>query len=182
MAQVTNSFNFHGMNADDMHKSYKRLVKKYHPDVAGYDSTEDMKRLNGEFAYQYALASRDSVYNFKVENNPSKKGYYDSVYQSATYVETLARKIEWLITHRIYTLGNLRVELAGVFIWISGERIRDDKELREEIKAAGFAWQGDKKAWYWTCNPKLRVRTDTTLSDVRYKYSARNIYGPSLNS
>lgn len=183
MATVTNVYEFRGMNPDDMKKSYKRLALKLHPDVSGYDSTSDMKVLNGEFAHWYAIAARDFVYNEKVANKPGSKDYYDKTYQNGTYVNDLASAINELLNHAIYTTGAYDVEIVGVFIWIFNVGA-SERNMHSELKGMGFQfkykWDEEmgKKVAAWFYTPNYRpIATNTTRQDMERRYGAQKIYG-----
>lgn len=178
MAQVTNRFGFAGMSADAMKKAYRKLALEWHPDVSAHaDATDVCKVLNAEFAYYYASAARDEVYTSKVDEKPASQTYYYNRYYSADYIDSLSSAIEWLLNNSIYTRHDLTVELCGVFIWISGDALRTDKEARLAISDQGFSYQAQKKAWYYTPGGKLRVRTNTSMDYVRNRYGSQKIYG-----
>lgn len=175
---VTNRFGFKGMAADAMKKAYRKLALEWHPDVSTHaDATEVCKVLNAEFAFYYATAARDEVYTSKVDEKPASQDYYYSRYYAADYIDSLSSAIEWLLNHSIYTRHDLTVELCGVFIWISGAALRDDKETRTDISSRGFKYQSAKRAWYYTPGGTVGFRTPTTMDYVRNKYGSQKIYG-----
>lgn len=182
-AQVTNIHGFKGMNPDDMKKSFKRLALKLHPDVSGYDSTSDMKVLNGEFAYWYAISARDYVYTQKVNEKPESKEYYYNQYHGATYVSDLSSAIEALLNSGIYTGATYDVEIVGVFIWIFGIG-KEDKMAHSELRGMGFQFKMKRDedrgetipAWFYTPNYR-RINTNTTRQYMENKYGAQKIYG-----
>lgn len=182
-ATITNVYEFKGMNANDMKLAYKRLVKKLHPDISGYDSTDDMKILNGEFAYWYAIAARDFVYNAKVADKPESRDWYYSQYHSATYVHDLASAINALLNNKIYTNDLYDVEIVGVFVWIFGVG-KEDKMAHSELRGMGFQfkmkWDEARKesipAWFYTPNYR-RINTNTTRQYMERKYGAQKVYG-----
>lgn len=105
---------------DTLRKEYKRLVKLYHPDLGGDETT--MKALNN--AYDAAV----------IKFNAADDG--DSIAIAAEFKNVVSSII-------IY--DDLAVELVGRWIWVSGNTFIH----KEALKAAGFKWAGKKKAWYW---------------------------------
>lgn len=182
MAQVTNVNGFKDMNPDDMKKSYKRLALKLHPDVSGYDSTNDMKVLNGEFAYWYAIAARDYVYTQKVNEKPESKDYYHKQYNNDAYIHDLSSAIESLLNSGIYTNDIYDVEIVGVFVWIFGIG-KEDRMAHGELRAMGFQFKmkydADRNesipAWFYTPNYR-RISTNTSRQYMETKYGATKVY------
>ena len=182
-ARVTNEYSFQGMHADDMKKAYKRLALSLHPDVnKAPDATERMKVLNGEFAYWYARAARDYVYERKVADKPESKDYYYRTYHASNFVSSLSEAIEKLLASGIYTSDVYDVELIGTFIWIFGVG-KEDRMEHETLRNLGFRFKikmdeerGSVPAWFYTPNYRA-VRSNTSRQNNERTYGSQKIYG-----
>lgn len=170
---TSNTFEFRGMNAEDMKKSYKRLVRINHPDLGG--DLETMKVLNNEFAFWYATAATNEVKDKKTNERPQSADYYTNTYNAA-FMANLSEAIEWLLNHEIYTRDDLTVELCGVFIWISGIALRDDATARAALKASNFRFSRDKAAWFFTATSTAGfMATGASLDKIRNTYGSQTI-------
>lgn len=183
-ATITNVYEFKGMNADDMKKAYRRLVKTLHPDVNKSDTaTRDMQILTVEFSYWQAVAQRDFVYNTKVNEKPDSKDWYYKTYYSATFVNDLASAINFLIDNGIFTSDVLDVEIVGIFLWVYNIG-KEDKSLHKIMSGANFHFKMKKDevsgeyvgAWFYTPNYK-RIHTNTTKQQNERKYGFSKVYG-----
>lgn len=174
-ATITNVYEFRGMNADDMKLSYKRLVRKLHPDVSGYDSTRDMQILNAEFAWWYAHAATSEVKDKKTADRPQSRDYYHETYTDS-FAEALGNAVEWLLNHSIYTRDDLTAEICGVFIWISGDALRNEPVTRQTLKDSGFRYSSDKRAWFYTPTSTAGMKaTGKSLDAIRNSYGSVRI-------
>jgi hypothetical protein len=177
MATVTNVYEFMGMNAEDMKGSYKRLVKKLHPDVSGYNSTEDMKILNSEFAWWYAHSATKETRETKTDNRPQSADYYRTTYND-DFAKNLAGVVEWMISHSIFTREDLTAEICGVFIWVSGIALRDEPDTRATLKNSGFRYSADKRSWFFTPTSTAgMMATGKSLDAIRNTYGSMKING-----
>jgi curved DNA-binding protein CbpA len=165
-----------GMTAKMMKATYRDLALKFHPDVnKADDATEVMKRINAEFAFWYAHAATDEVKQEKTANNPKAANYYRDTYDSF-FAKDLEEAINWMLNHGIYTREDLHAEIIGVFIWISGEAIRNEPDTRATLKASNFRWQNQKKAWFFTPTSTAGYKaTNTNLDELRRKYGSEDI-------
>ena len=164
--------------AKEMKRIYRDLALKFHPDVnSAADATERMKAINAEFAFWYARAATEETRQDKVNNNPKSAKYYNETYTSF-FAKDLESAINWLLNNGIYTRDDLTAEIIGVFIWISGEALRNEESTRATLKASNFRYSSPKKAWFFTPTSTAGYHaTNTSLDQLRKKYGSSSING-----
>lgn len=120
---------------------YHKLALSCHPDRPN-GSEEAMKRLNE--AYEFLRANFGNLTNaerdhIKFEINP----------------EILAKAV------RIKNMNEtLDVSIAGAWIWVQGETLKEHKDQREILKSEGFKFSRDKLAWFFAgCKSYSRKKT-----------------------
>lgn len=136
-------------NLEELRKEYKRLVKINHPDNGG--SLEEIKIINVE--YEKALE------NLKSADHSENAWKYD-VNQDELFRETL---------NKVINLEDIKIEIIGCWIWITGNTYN----VKEALKAAGFKWCANKKAWSWHAGEKYYKKSKRKLS----MDELRNLYG-----
>ena len=136
-------------NLEELRKEYKRLVKLNHPDNGG--SLEEIKIINVE--YEKALE------NLKSADQSENAWKYD-VNQDELFRETL---------NKVINLEDVKIEIIGCWIWITGNTYN----VKETLKAAGFKWCTNKKAWSWHAGEKYYKKSKRKLS----MDELRNLYG-----
>jgi curved DNA-binding protein CbpA len=130
---------------------YKNLVFKLHPDVSGYDSTEDMKELNRE----YDLLSEQLAKGTK---------FYES---EMNFASEFKEKIEVLIK-----FDNIKIEIIGNWLWITGKT----KAIKEELKKMEFKFSGKKRAWFYKSYKYVKFRKkELSLEEIREYYGSKTV-------
>lgn len=115
---------------EEIKRQYRDLAIKNHPDMGG--SVEAMAEINAEFEhfkrtnYNIHESAEGGVYTDERQEGPDKT------------TEDFVKIIEALLRMSI------DVELVGSWIWLSG----DTKPHREQLKAMGFRWSGQRLRWY----------------------------------
>jgi len=134
---------------------YKRLVKIYHPDVSGFDSTEEMKQINAQYdAMVKRIASNPAHEDFKRANTENVEMFKDLI-------------------AKLVRMAGIQIEICGTWVWVTGKTF----SLKEALKAAGFRWSANKKAWYWYApeNAPKNIRRGATMEYIRERYGSKII-------
>ena len=73
---------------------------------------------------------------------------------------------------KIVNFSGIEIEIAGQWIWISGNTY----SYRKDLKDIGFKWASTKKQWYWH-SEIFRKRSHKTLSmeDIRNYYGSTRV-------
>jgi hypothetical protein len=117
---------------EEVKRRYRTLAQQYHPDLGG--NTRDMQDINNE--YQAALKACDGQTSKGSDNK-------DHTYRYNCEVETaVMEKIQELLR---WNFEGVTVALIGTWIWLTG----DTKTHKDQIKALGLKYSGEKVAWYW---------------------------------
>lgn len=133
---------------DELKAEYKRLAKKYHPDMGG--DTATMQAINAQ--YEAAFNNR---MNGKATNG-------------ANTAETAADFIN-VINAVMKMGGNITLEIVGNWLWCSG----DTRPVKEQLKAAGFRWASKKRMWYWHSGEYYKRSSNASMDAIRRKYGSR---------
>lgn len=132
-------------NLEDLKNQYRKLAKKYHPDI-NPEGSEAMKKINLEFEFLF-------------EQLKTKK----------TQTET-AQEFRDIIS-KIINL-NINIEIIGNWIWITGKTY----PVKVKLKAAGFKWSKNKKAWYWhPAGYKKFSKKKFSLDEIRDLYGSQKV-------
>ena len=139
---------------EDVKATYKSLAKKYHPDIAGANSTATMQEINSEFEKAFE----------KFKNiHESASGEQYTAEQNST--ETPAEFME--IINKLINCDGLTINIIGRWIWLEGNTY----PYKDIIKQLGFKWAGQKKAWYWhSADEKSYNRKKLSLDDIKTMY------------
>ena len=141
--QIENEFkNITGIN--EAKKIFKMLAKKLHPDVGG--DTESFKRLN-------------AVYTDLIEH----KIYFSNDIE----IDIELEKIISLILH----FENIKIELVGSWIWVSG----DTKSIKDKLKELGFKWASKKKMWYFGEMKSKNMGKTKSMNEIKNKYGSQTM-------
>lgn len=133
---------------------YKALVKKYHPDIAGAESTAIMQEINAQF---------EIAFNKYKNIHESVSGEQYTAEQNST--ETPAEFME--IINSLINCPGLEINLVGRWIWLEGNTF----PYKNIIKTLGFKWAGGKKAWFWhTPEDKSKNRKKLSLDKIKEMY------------
>lgn len=141
---------------NNLREQYRKLAKKYHPDLNPDVDIEIMKQINNE--YEQLLSGI---------HTQSGKNY------SYTREQTWQEK--FIETLKLFaSINNVVVEMIGDWIWISG----DTKPIKESIKNIGFKFSAKKLAWYWKNYSYFKQTSKKfQLDELREIYGSRKIEG-----
>jgi curved DNA-binding protein CbpA len=135
---------------DDVKQLYRKLAKKFHPDLGG--SKEAMQEINAEykFAMQKAIKGEPDQHR----RDQAEQGF-----------EPLREAIEFAIT----LPEDISVTVRGFWLWLEGntyaekERIKSFKS-ESEIK---FRWSKNKQSWYFAAVPSAnRSKRRYTFDEI----------------
>ncbi len=141
---------------DELKKAYRKLAAKLHPDNGG--STEEMKKLNAEYDEMFK-----KVKNFRT----SASG---ETYESKTETTETAAMFREVI-EKIINL-NVDIDICGSWVWVTGSTY----EVKDILKAAGFRWANNKKAWYWhSPEDGSRNRKKMTLDEIKALHGCESV-------
>lgn len=132
---------------DELKKAYRKWAVKLHPDNGG--SKEDMQALNAEYEAVFA----------KVKN-------IRTAASGETYMQETTETPEMFTAaiNKIIGLDGIEIEICGSWVWVTGNTY----SCKDALKAAGFRWANNKKAWYWhTPEEVTSNRKKMTLDDIR---------------
>jgi hypothetical protein len=116
-------------NLQELKTRYKELVFKYHPDLAGEQSTEKMKQINLDYEQAFAYIKDNP------QNEQEQKSYkYADVADG--FREILAKLIH---------LEGISLEICGCWLWVGANTY----PYKAYLKECGLYWAGAKKMWYW---------------------------------
>lgn len=150
---------------EDAKRQYKKLILKYHPDLADKNgisveaATEATKAINAEFDYL-------KKHNYNIHETAEGGTYTDWNQDTPDNVtEQFAEIIEQLIK-----MQGVIIEICGSFLWLSGTTY----DHKEEIKAMGFRWANKKKMWYLAPKDwKKKSRRELTMGEIRDTYGSQ---------
>lgn len=117
---------------DELRKSYRQLVVKFHPDNGG--SEDVIKEINAE----YDVLFKRLKHNFKNKDTYSKT----SDKQKQAYDWQKDKQLREMVL-KLSKFRNINVEIIGVWIWVS-----NCYAYRKELKDLGFHWASQKQMWY----------------------------------
>jgi hypothetical protein len=140
----------------ELRRLYYKLALKYHPDRGGDE--EIMKLINNEYE-EYSK----KLINSNTEFSTSRKVYETQV------SEELQNKINELFD---LDLENLKIEIIGGWIWITGNTFA----FKSEIKELAFKFSRNKTAWYWhASNYKKRSKKEFTMDGIRDLWGSQEV-------
>jgi preprotein translocase subunit Sec63 len=134
-------------NLDDIKSEYRKLVKQYHPDSNPGMDDEMIKIINNEY----------DLISAKMANlTDDQNGNFEAAIQ-------FKEKI-----NEIVNLSGIIIEIVGCWIWVTGMT----KEVKTELREAGFWWASKKFAWYWHPVGFGGGRGKSSLDEIRTKYGS----------
>lgn len=141
---------FHNINTlEELRTAYRALLKKFHPDNGG--SEEATKEINLEYEKLFQLLKDRSGADQKKYNTQED--------------ENLREVLQQIINL------NVNIEICGSWIWVSGNTY----PVKESLKAAGFKFSKNKKAWYWHSGEYTRRGKKVSLDYIRSKYGSETV-------
>ena len=125
---------------EQLRKQYKDLLKKHHPDNGG--NVADMQEINAEYDKLFKILK--DRHESKATGNADSQGTKQSDYSRNMYDWENDKALREVL-EKIINFNGIDIEIAGQWIWISGNTYTYKKELKE----FGFKWASQKKQWYW---------------------------------
>lgn len=152
---------------EQLRKQYKELLKKYHPDNGG--SEEIMKAVNAEYDKLFKLLKdrhESKSANHSGDHNSEQSDYNQNMYNWEN--DKGLREV----LQNIINFDGIEIEIAGQWIWLSGNTFSYKKELKE----IGFKWASQKKQWFWHSDT-FRKKSHKTLSmdEIRNYYGSTKV-------
>lgn len=146
---------FEGLSEEkEIKQRYKELAKKYHPDLGG--DKEIMQAINAQYT-------------------SCMEGHYQRAGKSISEIDELMKNDENArkALMQVLLFEGIKIELCGSWIWITGQT----KEVKENLKSAGYRWAAKKKAWYWRPAEQAFKRKcgSRSLSWIRDRYGSDDI-------
>jgi hypothetical protein len=150
---------FEGCKSLDEAKSlYRKLAMQLHPNVSGYDSTEDFKRMQNEFE-----AFRPEAEKFQGEFEQWNPGVFMAVLD------------------QLRLLDGLDIEICGAFIWGGGDTGRHKdalKAIRPEAYFRPAFWRRKKQLWYFSpLGYRKRSAKALDMDEIRQVFGSRRFSG-----
>lgn len=140
---------------EDLKKEYKRLAKKYHPDLNhDEDTTEIMKAINNEYD---ALFERVKNFHVTADGETYEKATDETKEQFRDIINSIIN-------------FNIDIEIIGTWVWCF-----NSYEYRERLKALGFKYSAKRKAWCWHSGEYKARRSKKTLAEIRATYGSDTI-------
>ena len=137
-------------NLDELRAAYRALLKKFHPDNGG--SEEATKEINLEYEKLFQILKNRSGADQETKYNTQED-------------ENLREVLQQIINL------NVNIEICGSWIWVSGNTY----PVKESLKAAGFKFSKNKKAWYWHAGEYTRRGKKVSLDYIRTKYGSETV-------
>lgn len=138
---------------EELRKEYKRLAKANHPDAGGSD--EAMKQINTEYEQALKHLENTDTKENAWKYNPEK----DELFRDAL--------------NSIINLEDIVIEIIGSWLWVTGNTYG----VKDRLKAAGFRWCGNKKAWSWHAGERYYKKSKRKLSmdELRDLYGSEEV-------
>ena len=152
---------------EQLRKQYKDLLKKHHPDNGG--NVADMQEINAEYDKLFKILK--DRHESKATGNADSQGTKQSDYSRNMYDWENDKALREVL-EKIINFNGIDIEIAGQWIWISGNTYTYKKELKE----FGFKWASQKKQWYWH-SEIFHKKSHKTLSmeDIRNYYGSTKV-------
>lgn len=131
-------------SVETVKKEFTRLAHVYHPSIPDTGNEEIFKAIYSE--YLTVLKNLDRSVS-PSSNGEQQHTYYFDVKAEQAVVETLGRLFS-------LQMQSVTVALVGKWLWIKGLT----QPHKEELKALGCRWSGDKEAWYWHTGKTFRSK------------------------
>lgn len=149
-----------------LRKEYKELLKKYHPDNIN-GSTEATQEINAEYDKLFRELKNKHESKTDSTNNNNKSEYSQNMYDWEN--DKALREV----LEKIINFEGIEIEIAGQWIWVSGNTYNYKKELKE----LNFKWASQKKQWYFhTDTFKKKSRKSLSMEDIRSYYGSTKVY------
>lgn len=139
---------------EELKKQYKKLAKQYHPDLNNGTTNDIMKEINAEY---------DRLFELVKNKHTTADG---KTYEKATgeTSELFRNVINSIINF------NIDIEIIGTWVWCFNAY-----EYREQLKALGFKYSANRKAWCWHSEKYKARRSKKSLAEIRSLYGSDTI-------
>lgn len=153
---------------EELRKQYRDLLKKYHPDNKD-GSTETTKQINAEYE-KFFIVLKDrhesNAAGSKDRQNANTSGYNQNMYDWEND-KALREALQ-----KIINFDGIEIEIAGQWIWASGNTYSYKKELKE----IGFKWASQKKQWYFHTEIfRKKSRKTLSMDEIRNYYGSTTV-------
>jgi curved DNA-binding protein CbpA len=145
---------------------FRKLARQHHPDLGG--NTQDMQDLNR--LYHQRLSQLDGA-----ESVGSDGNVHTYKYNSETE-EAVAEQLAAILKAAAAWPERIKILLIGLWIWIDGTE-REDTEVIEALKAAGFQWQRHRACWAWKPYPGRSRRSSGDIEQLARRYGCQEFAG-----
>lgn len=147
---MTNQYFAGCTSVEEIKKHYRELAREHHPDIGG--DTATMQAINSQ--YESALLRQDGTES-KGSDGKTHKYYYKADVERAV-------RDAFIASLKAAKAKNVSVESAiiGTWVWVKG----DTKPIKDDLKDAGFRWQGHRKAWSFCTTKRRRKHRPSTAS------------------
>lgn len=147
---------------EDVKRTFRELAKKLHPDNGGDVAQFQKMKIEYEKAFN----------RFKNIHKAANGEYYKKETKEAA--ADFADVIE-----KVINLDGINIEVCGSWVWVTGKKT---KEHKEAIKAAGYHWSQNKKAWYYHegVYKKWHGKKQFSMAEIRAKYGSQNVKEDSV--
>lgn len=134
---------------EELKKTYKDLVKQYHPDLNPGLGSETMAKINAEYDKVFKELQKES--KSKIEQVEMPNEYRDLII-------------------KLLNLHGLKIEICGAWLWISGDTYGNKKALKE----IGCQWASQKQMWFWRPEEAkcYHNRHTKDMDEIRGKYGS----------
>lgn len=151
---------------ETLRKQYKELLKKYHPDNIN-GSTEATQEINVEYDRLFSELKDKHESKSDSTANTNKSEYSQNMYDWEN--DKALREV----LEKIINFDGIEIEIAGQWIWVSGNTYSHKKELKE----LNFKWASQKKQWYFHIDTfKKKSRKSLSMEDIRSYYGSTKVY------
>lgn len=138
---------------EELKSKYRNLALKHHPDKGG--STEIMQEINNQYERKFEQVKNVHV-NVKGETYEKE---VDEVPED--FIELI---------NNLVKIPDIEIEIIGSFVWLGG----NTKPHKEQIKALGFKFSGNKSMWYKAPKGyKKKSRKQYTMDEIRDDFGVR---------
>ena len=148
-----------------LRRQYRDLLKVNHPDNGG--DVAKMQEINAEYDRLFKLLK--DKHERKTAGNTENGSKADFNIMKYDFSED--QKLREVL-QKIISFSGITIDVVGCFIWVDGSTY----QYKEDLKAIGFRWSGQRKKWYWS-NGEYRKRGNSKLSyaDIQNKYGSTEV-------
>jgi len=113
---------------EELKKAYKRLAKKYHPDLNDQNTTAIMAEINTEYERMVEIFQMGGATNANA---------FDGFRE---FIMKLLKVLE--------DVEDVTVEICGSWVWVTGNT-KPHKDKLNKTTGVGMQYASKKRAWYW---------------------------------